>query len=262
MIIHQPHNSISNHTYNAFFYRNCEWFYHFHKNYELIYVLDGQVELTLNGTKYCINKNTFALLFPNEFHALHTPLCSYVWIGVFSADFVSEFAALTEGKHAETPLFYCESSIKQFLMKYLIHEYTPDTFLLKSLLYAACREFLNQVLLTTGPKEKNFIYEIISYVSEKYQENISLISLAEYYGYEYHYLSRQFHSLFHMNFKDFLNTYRLEHARNLLLHSEKNITEVALCSGFQTMRTFNRVFLQQTGMTPTEFRNSHLHLIS
>ena len=33
MIIHQEHNSLGNHNYNAFFYENCDWFYHFHKNY-------------------------------------------------------------------------------------------------------------------------------------------------------------------------------------------------------------------------------------
>ena len=94
--------------------------------------------------------------------------------------------------------------------------------------------------------------------TNNYRDDISLVSLAEHYGYEYHYLSRQFHTLFHMNFKDFLNTYRLEHARELLLHTDMNITEISHNSGFQTMRTFNRVFLQQTGMTPTEFRNSHI----
>ena len=258
MIIHQPHNSLSNHNYNAFLYKNCEWFYHFHKNYELIYVLDGQVELTLNGSKNILEADTFALLLPNEFHALHTPDTSYVWIGVFSSDFVSEFANLTEGKCAATPVFQCQAPIKQFLLEYLIHESVPDTLLLKSLLYAACREFFTQVPLQKDSREKTFIFDIISYISNNYRDDISLVSLAEHYGYEYHYLSRQFHALFHMNFKDFLNTYRLEHARELLLHTDMNITEIAHNSGFQTMRTFNRVFLQQTGMSPTEFRNSHI----
>ena len=65
MIVHQQHNSLGNHNYNAFFYDNCEWFYHFHKNYELIYILSGEVELTLNGTGYLLAADTFALILPN-----------------------------------------------------------------------------------------------------------------------------------------------------------------------------------------------------
>ena len=92
MIVHQQHNSLGTHNYNAFFYDNCEWFYHFHKNYELAYVLGGEVELTLNANKYILPADSFALIFPNEFHAYHTPEHSRVWIGVFSADFVGEFS--------------------------------------------------------------------------------------------------------------------------------------------------------------------------
>ena len=55
MIVHQQHNSPGNHNYNAFLYENCEWFYHFHKNYELIYILSGEMELTLNDKNYLLN---------------------------------------------------------------------------------------------------------------------------------------------------------------------------------------------------------------
>ena len=254
MLIHQEHNSLGNHNYNAFFYNKCEWFYHFHKNYELVYVLDGEVLLTLNGNRIMLKANDFALIFPNEFHAYHTPDNSYVWIGVFSADFVGEFARLTETKRAKTPVFACEPQIREFLRYYLITDKTPDTFLLKSALYAVCREFLQKVPLYDAGKEKNFIYDIISYMEHNFREEISLMTIAEAFGYEYHYLSRQFHHHFHMNFKQFLNIYRIDYAMDQLIHTDTSTTDIAHNSGFQTVRTFNRVFLTQTGMTPSQFR--------
>lgn len=258
MIVHQQHNSLGNHNYNAFFYTDCEWFYHFHKNYELTYVLEGEVEMTLNGTQTLLKPGDFALVLPNEFHAYHTPDTSLVWIGVFSSDFVWEFAKITENKRAGHPVFSCEPEVKMFLEKYLIVANTPDTFILKSALYAVCREFLKNAALYDVTNEKNFIYDIISYVSNHFQSQITLSTIAEEFGYEYHYLSRQFHNHFHMNFKQFLNIYRADYARDQLLHTTDSITEVALSSGFQTIRTFNRVFMEQTGMTPSAFRNKAL----
>lgn len=256
MIVHQQHNSLGNHNYNAFFYENCEWFYHFHKNFELIYVLSGSVELTLNGTDYPLPADRFALILPNEFHAYHTPESSVAWVGVFSADFVSEFAMLTQNKRASTPVFTCEPPIRDFLLKYLITNRVPDTLLLKSTLYACCREFLNRTILYDNTNENSFVCDILSYLSENFRDDISLATTAKSLGYEYHYLSRRFHDQFHVNFKQFLNIYRADFAREQLIHTDTEITEIAHISGFQTMRTFNRVFREQTGMSPSGFRNS------
>lgn len=255
MIVHQQHNSLGNHNYNAFFYENCEWFYHFHKNFELIYILSGEVELTLNGSKYLLDSDTFALILPNEFHAYHTPDNSLAWVGVFSSDYVSEFAVLTQNKRASTPVFSCEPHIRDYLLRYLITDQAPDTLLLKSTLYACCREFLNETSLYDYTNENSFICDMLSYISENFRDEISLTTAAESLGYEYHYLSRRFHSYFHVNFKRFLNVYRADFARDQLLHTDLEITEIAHASGFQTMRTFNRVFQEQTGMTPSEFRH-------
>lgn len=256
MIVHQQHNSLGNHNYNAFFYKNCEWFYHFHKNYELIYVLSGEVELTLNGTRYLLSEDTFALILPNEFHAYHTPETSVAWVSVFSADFVCEFSALTQNQCASTPVFHCAPQIRDFLLTYLISENTPDRFLLKSALYAVCNEFINTVHLHPSNHENNFVHEILSYMSLHFRENISLASLADLFGYEYHYLSRQFHQSFHVNFKQFLNIYRADFAMEQLIHTDAGITEIAHLSGFQSARSFNRTFKEHTGMTPSEFRRS------
>lgn len=256
MIVHQTHNSLGNFTYNAFFYENCDWFYHFHKNYELIYVLDGEVELTQNNKKLLLTAHTFAVILPNEFHAYRTPKSSLVWIGVFSSDFVGEFDKLAEGKHAEDPRFLCDRTIEDFLRTYLVTETPQDLLLLKSALYAACREFQQKVQLSEATQKKGFVYDILSYVSAHFQREITLSEIAKEFGYEYHYLSRQFHRQFGINFKHFLNMYRLDFAREQLLRSDASITDIAYAAGFPTVRTFNRVFSAYNGITPSAFRQS------
>lgn len=61
------------------------------------------------------------------------------------------------------------------------------------------------------------------------------------------------------NFSDFVNSYRIDLARELLLDSsEKRIIEVAYASGFNTKASFNGVFKKFTGMSPSQFKESQL----
>lgn len=259
MIVHQTHNSLGNYSYNAFFYDDCQWFYHFHKNPELIYVLDGSVEMTLGTRKLPLSAGTFALILPNQFHAYQTPTHSRVWIGVFSADFVDEFVRLIQGRYAADPRFRCSEAIQSYL-QLLLTEEPPALLPMKSLLYAVCGEFLRQVHLTDADREQDFVWQVHRYVADHFQEALTFSHLAEALGYEYHYLSRQFRHHFGMHFRQFLNTYRLDYARERLLYAPDSITQVAFAAGFQTVRTFNRAFAQHTGMTPSQFRRTHPRL--
>ena len=58
------------------------------------------------------------------------------------------------------------------------------------------------------------------------------------------------------NFNQFINQLRIEYAKNLLATTESNVLDVALDSGFNSKSTFNRVFREMTGQTPTQFRKS------
>jgi AraC-like DNA-binding protein len=76
--------------------------------------------------------------------------------------------------------------------------------------------------------------------------------MAEEMGYDHHYLSRAFHEMFHMNFRDFVNQYRINYANELLMQGGRSITEVAFESGFQSVRSFNDVYKKMTGSVPSK----------
>ena len=58
------------------------------------------------------------------------------------------------------------------------------------------------------------------------------------------------------NFNNFLNKYRIEEAKKLLLHTTDpvSIEKIYLRTGFNTRSTFNRAFKLFTGITPKEFK--------
>ena len=61
-----------------------------------------------------------------------------------------------------------------------------------------------------------------------------------------------------MTFGEFVLVYRLETATRLLDDTKKSITEVALESGFQSVRNFNRAFRKKMKISPSEYRRATL----
>lgn len=60
------------------------------------------------------------------------------------------------------------------------------------------------------------------------------------------------------SFTQFVNTYRIKHAMELMQrHPDIKILEVWTTSGFSTERNFLRIFKQQTGMTPSEWKQNN-----
>ena len=97
------------------------------------------------------------------------------------------------------------------------------------------------------------LVQILEYVSQNFQEDISLQSIARALGYNYQYLSKIFNRTMNINFKTLVNHYRFEYARQQLLNNpEKSISEIAFESGFQSIRSFNRIYREISGSTPNQ----------
>jgi AraC-like DNA-binding protein len=57
-----------------------------------------------------------------------------------------------------------------------------------------------------------------------------------------------------MNYTNWINMIRLEKATELLSDDKRPLTEIAMMSGFQSIPSFNRVFREEKGMAPGEYR--------
>ena len=87
-------------------------------------------------------------------------------------------------------------------------------------------------------------------------ENLSLAETAQILKTNTTYLSRLINEHYKVNFSAFLNKYRIEEAKKMILDDHYNnlsIEGIAKNAGFRSKSTFNQVFKQATGMTPTDF---------
>ncbi|MBO7374647.1 MAG: helix-turn-helix transcriptional regulator [Lachnospiraceae bacterium] len=85
-------------------------------------------------------------------------------------------------------------------------------------------------------------------------DDLSQGAMAEKAGISRDYFSRIFKNVTGMNYIKWLNMIRLEKASELLAEEGRTMTEVAMLSGFQSIPSFNRVFREEKGMTPGEYR--------
>lgn len=252
MLFHQEHNSKGNYNYNAFQYFNAHWAPHFHKNFEIIYVMDGQLGLSVNGNYFCMRRGDYALVLSNQIHSV-TPEspCSY-FIIVFSEQYVPLFAKSVKNMQAKRSVFRCPEEIDAFISSNLI---VGDGSLMmkKACFYALCDQFMKQADLSEKVgRNDELIGKILDYIAEHYRQPLSLTSVAETFGYEYHYLSRMLNKDYGISFSRMVNEYRIDHALRLLEETELSITEIASESGFQSIRSFNHVFRSAVGHAPCE----------
>jgi AraC-like DNA-binding protein len=70
------------------------------------------------------------------------------------------------------------------------------------------------------------------------------------------YISRALNQGLGLTFNAFINGLRVEHAKGLLGKADENLIQVAFASGFNSKASFNRVFKEIAGMTPTDYRRN------
>jgi AraC-like DNA-binding protein len=106
--------------------------------------------------------------------------------------------------------------------------------------------------------EKN--KEMLQFIENKKQyleADLSLQKLALRLNTKPNYLSQIINRKHNCNFRDFINKYRIETSKELLLTTSLKIEAVAYDSGFNTLTTFNTAFKKETGITPSKFRSEN-----
>ena len=96
---------------------------------------------------------------------------------------------------------------------------------------------------------------ILNYCTNNSEKNLSLSLLEKELHVSKYYISHLLRNKLKIGFNDYINSIRVSKACELLLQSDKPVTEISDTVGFNTLRTFNRAFLKQVGITPSAYRS-------
>jgi len=88
--------------------------------------------------------------------------------------------------------------------------------------------------------------------------DLSLARLARSSGIAAKDLSALINQRYGSHFFDFINSYRIDHAKILLTQSDQSITAIIYASGFNAKSSFNTAFRKHSGKTPSAYRRDHI----
>lgn len=131
-----------------------------------------------------------------------------------------------------------------------------NTLTMQSNIFAVSEE-LSQILAQLEqlfvPKYSKKVEEIILYLQNHYQENITLTDIAEHVGITPLYVSQLFKKEVGMNLMTYLTKCRIGEAKKLLKTGNYKVYEVSEMVGYQTVQYFSNCFKKETGKKPSEY---------
>ncbi|MEE0928635.1 MAG: AraC family transcriptional regulator [Acutalibacteraceae bacterium] len=229
---------------------------HVHYSMEVVFVSGGELVMNVNGADRVIRSGEATLILPFEPHSFFTPYHSKCLVTEFSPELTKEFYSAVKGKLLLAEVFPLSGEFISLLEKLSGME-EPNALSVKAALYPLCLNILETVSFKEGGKTLDHTFiEAIKYIYEHYTDDeLDLNGLSKAIGIHPVYLSRMFSCNAGMGFLKYLSLLRTGKAADRLLSEpETTISEIALGCGFGSIRTFNRLFYDLFGSTPTEYR--------
>lgn len=255
---------------------NAEKIYcHWHKELELLLVLEGNASLQVGQQSYPVSSGVFAFIPSNAVHmVLGEPDTAFRFIAVvFHPDFIRSFGNDAIQEKYLTPLskwlFHCpfvieEADAYRKLILDITSKYqkkgTGYELYIKARLLELCflvYQYAEQYQIQKQDSKDyrtSLIKEMMLYLQNQCSETVTLSKMADHFHISKGHLCRFFKGMTNMSPIDYLNYYRINKSAQLLRDTNLEISVVAGQTGFNNISYYNRTFRKYMHMTPGEYR--------
>lgn len=105
------------------------------------------------------------------------------------------------------------------------------------------------------------IADCLDYIYDNLHTRITIEDLSNHVNLNPSYLSRLFKKEIGIPVSNYIQTKKIETAKNMLVYSEHTLSEIASILAFPSQSYFTEIFRKQTGMTPSEYKVQHFRNI-
>lgn len=245
--------------------------FHWHENFELLFVISGKINLTIEEDCCQLCSGDMALINTNHKHSYQGTEELVLGRFLISYNKVRELLGLNH------VLFWCNSatdrneaydSLRRIISKIFLSSLNNDErnrIYLSSLYYQMLHILVENFALSSSNQHReekkeesdDRVQEIFAYIRNNYRQNISLDDIAQQLYLSTTYVSKYIKQKCGINFVALLNSVRLSHAMEDMMYSDESIMKIALENGFASVAAFNKLFKETYHQTPSEFRRQH-----
>jgi len=242
---------------------NLNFVPHMHQQYEFIYILEGTMQATVNADARQLSPGDAVFIAKNRVHSYSTSgYCKY-FLAICHSEKIQAYDRILRRKEIVCPFieFGDKNNEAKFCMLHMIaeKEASNKSYILDGYLQVLMGRIFEQLELKEGTVyQGNSTQRVLTYIGENFDKPITLDSLAAEVGLSRFYLSRIFNTQIGYSFSSYLNYMRVNYAKRLLEETSKSISDICFDCGFESMRTFNRVFKELTDYSPSVYRQSVL----
>ncbi|MBD2866118.1 AraC family transcriptional regulator [Paenibacillus oceani] len=254
---------------------------HHHNFAEISFFFEGSGVETINGVEYELKQGSVTVILPHHMHIIKTDkerqlrkyCCMFDLQLLSGMKEDSWFSRMLYGIGSGTPssvLFKGQESERmEGIFGHLLQEFHNTSSpgrpnMIKAKLNEAMLLFIRKGLdvasssgsRTSSPsaEETPLLWPILKYLHTHCTEKLTLTELSSQFHLSVPYMSRFFKEHVGMGFVEYLHRLRIQRATNMLLYTDKTITDIAYEVGFDNSRTFSRVFREQKGRSAREYR--------
>lgn len=263
--------------------------FHRHEYMQINYICHGKGKHYVNNHGFDIIKGDIFVIPPYVPHSISAPPDSSIEIYEFEfePDFINQNFQTIENVESFfdfayiEPFLVSENRVKprlnlvgnvqvevESILAEVLNEYCSRRsgymLMIKSLLLKLLvlvgreftRELENSESRTIFERHRDAIAKSIKFLNEFYLEDLSVEEVSKKFMLSKSYYSYLFKSITSKTFIEYLNGIRISKAMELLKSTDKRVVDICYDIGFNNVNHFNRLFRQQTGMSPLEYRKS------
>ena len=179
----------------------------------------------------------------------------------FQEDRLMEKVCISDVPAASAPILLHNMQIVEKELEEMLREYQARKILcdqrlsgmLMNILSLAFRQTFN--VLPEDSRSNHHIDEVIEYIHQHYTEPITNKTIGDVFNYHPNYLNKRMSQYTGETLHQYLISYRIARAIDLLTTTEEPINAIATQVGFQDVCHFTRIFRQKTGQIPSAYRN-------
>lgn len=257
--------------------------WHWHKEAELFFVVEGTVKITTTAGEFILHEMEGCFINTNCLHSMHPYECedAIFQSAVFDPYVISSSISMLFDEKYLFPLLKCKQ-IPSILIdsacpyhSFIYERISNIVFLQKKQEFGyemVMRNKLSEIWLkllalakediSRAPRGAELDYErihaMLNFIHENYANVLSVENIADAAAISVSECSRCFQRCLKQTPFDYLIDYRIRQAAELLLRTDKTIAEIGLRVGFNSTSYFSNKFKEVLGVTPRDYRKEGL----